>query len=41
MVEMWEYTEDDDVCAFGEAVIVVVQRPETHNCIDSGALRSA
>ena len=41
MVETWEYTEDDDVFAFGEAVIAAVQRPETHICIDRGASRSA
>ena len=41
MVETWEYTEDDYVFAFGEAVIAAVQRPETHTCIDSGASRSA
>ena len=41
MSESWEYTEDDHVFAFGEAVIAVVQRPETHICIDSGASRSA
>ena len=40
-VETWEYTEDDYVFAFGEAVIAAVQRPETHICIDSGAFRSA
>ena len=36
----WEYTEEDYVFAFGEAVIAAVQRPETHICIDSGASRS-
>ena len=41
MIETWEYTEDDYVFAFGEAVISAVQRPETHICIDSGAPRSA
>ena len=41
MVETWEYTEDDYVFAFGEAVIAAVQRPETQICIDSGASRSA
>ena len=42
--EQWskrEYTEDDYVFAFGEAMIAAVQRPETHICIDSGASRSA
>ena len=42
--EQWskrEYTEDDSVFAFGEAVIAAVQRPDTHICIDSGASRSA
>ena len=41
MVETWEYTEDDSVFAFGEAVIAPVRRPETHICVDSGASRSA
>ena len=40
MVETWEYTEEDYVFAFGEAVIAAVQRPETHICVDSGASRS-
>ena len=41
LVETWEYTEDDFVFAFGEAVIAAVQRPETHIGINSGASRSA
>ena len=41
MIETWEYTEDDYVFAFGEAVIAVLQRQETHTCVDSGASRSA
>ena len=31
----------DCVFAFGDAVIAVVERPETHICFDSGASRSA
>ena len=30
MVETWEYTEDDFVFAFGEAVIAACQRPRLH-----------
>ena len=41
MFETWEYTEDDHVFAFGEAVIAAVQRPEAHICIASGASRLA
>ena len=41
MVETWEYTEEDKVFAFGEAVIAAVQRTETHMCFDSGVSRSA
>ena len=40
MTETWEYTEDDFVFTFGEAVIAAVQRPETQICIDSEASRS-
>ena len=41
MVGTREYTEDDFIFAFGDAVIAAVQRPETHIGINRGASRSA